>query len=61
MLQAPRRQAIPRRERPIAGRHALYAYTHAAHEGGFDLGTFPAVRAWLDHVASEPGHVAIDA
>jgi glutathione S-transferase len=38
----------------------LYAYTHVADEGGFDLGGYPAVRAWLDRVASEPGHIAID-
>ncbi|MFN4089412.1 MAG: glutathione S-transferase family protein [Alphaproteobacteria bacterium] len=36
---------------------ALYAYTHVAHEGGFDLGAYPAVRGWLDRVAAEPGHV----
>jgi glutathione S-transferase len=40
---------------------ALYAYTHVAHEGGFDLEPCPAIRAWLDRVASEPGHVPIDA
>jgi glutathione S-transferase len=40
---------------------ALYAYTHVAHEGGFELGRYPAVRAWLDRVSAEPGHVAIDA
>jgi glutathione S-transferase len=40
---------------------ALYAYTHVAHEGGFDLASYPAVRAWLDRVAAEPGHKAIDA
>ncbi len=40
---------------------ALYAYTHVAHEGGFDPEPFPAVRAWLDRVAAEPGHVPIDA
>jgi glutathione S-transferase len=40
---------------------ALYAYTHVAHEGGFDLGRYPAIRAWLDRVAAEPGHVPIDA
>jgi glutathione S-transferase len=40
---------------------ALYAYTHVAHEAGLDLGTHPAIRAWLDRVASEPGHVPIDA
>jgi glutathione S-transferase len=40
---------------------ALYAYTHVADEGGFDLAPYPAVLAWLDRVASEPGHVTIDA
>jgi glutathione S-transferase len=38
---------------------ALYAYTHVAGEGGFDLERFPAVRAWLTRVAAEPGHVPI--
>lgn len=40
---------------------ALYAYTHVAHEGGFELDRFPAIGAWLARVAAEPGHVAIDA
>jgi glutathione S-transferase len=40
---------------------ALYAYTHVAHEGGFELDGYPAVRAWLARVAAEPGHVPIDA
>jgi glutathione S-transferase len=38
---------------------ALYAYTHVAPEGEFDLGRFPAVRAWLERVRSQPGHVSI--
>jgi glutathione S-transferase len=38
----------------------LYAYTHVAHEGGFDLAPYPAVRGWLARVASQPGHVPID-
>ncbi len=38
---------------------ALYAYTHVAEEGGFDLAPYGAVRAWLDRVAAEPGHVPI--
>ncbi len=38
---------------------ALYAYTHVAYEGGFDLEGFPAVRAWLGRVAAQPGHVPI--
>jgi glutathione S-transferase len=40
---------------------ALYGYTHCAEEGGFSLDPYPAVRAWLDRVASEPGHIPIDA
>jgi glutathione S-transferase len=40
---------------------ALYAYTHVAGEGGFDLDGYPAIRTWLERVASEPGHVPIDA
>ena len=38
---------------------ALYAYTHVAHEGGFDLAPFPAVRAWLARVADQPRHIRI--
>jgi len=40
---------------------ALYAYTHCAADGGFDLGAYPAVRAWLRRVASEPGHIPLEA
>jgi glutathione S-transferase len=40
---------------------SLYAYTHVAHEGNFDLEPYPAIRAWLDRVAAQPGHVTIDA
>jgi glutathione S-transferase len=39
---------------------SLYAYTHVAHEGDFDLSQYPAIRAWLDRVAAQPGHVPID-
>jgi glutathione S-transferase len=38
---------------------ALFAYTHVAHEGGFDLTPHPHVRAWLDRVRAQPGHVPI--
>jgi len=38
---------------------ALYAYTHVAHEGGFDLGDYPAVRGWLARVAATPGYIPI--
>ncbi len=39
---------------------ALYGYTHVAHLCDFDLTPFPAVRAWLDRVAAEPGYVPMD-
>ena len=38
---------------------ALFAYTHVAGEGGFDLAPYAAVRAWLDRVRAQPGHVPI--
>ncbi|HUH83050.1 MAG TPA: glutathione S-transferase family protein [Stellaceae bacterium] len=38
---------------------ALYAYTHVAAEGEFDLERYAAIRRWLDRVASEPGHIPI--
>jgi glutathione S-transferase len=40
---------------------ALYAYTHVASEGEFDLSRYPSITAWLERVANEPGHVPIDA
>jgi len=40
---------------------ALYAYTHVAHEAGFELSRHPAVAAWLERVAAQPGHVPITA
>jgi glutathione S-transferase len=39
---------------------ALYAYTHLAHLSDYDLDTFPAIRQWLDRVADQPGHIAMD-
>jgi glutathione S-transferase len=65
-------QALGVMDRHLAGREwfaggaysiadiALYAYTHVAHEGHFDLRPFENVRAWLDRVAAQPGHVTID-
>lgn len=38
---------------------ALYAYTHVADEGGFDLSGYPAVRGWLDRVAAQDAHIPI--
>lgn len=38
---------------------SLYAYTHVAGEGGFDLQNYPAVRQWLNLIQSEPKYVAM--
>ncbi|MCY1444037.1 hypothetical protein D9M71_604850 [compost metagenome] len=38
---------------------SLYAYTHVAHEGGFDLSGYPAINAWLARVAAHPRHVGM--
>jgi len=40
---------------------ALYAYTHVASEGGFELAPYAAINEWLGRVADQPGHVTIDA
>jgi len=40
---------------------SVYAYTHVAEEGGFDLEPYPAVRAWIDRVAARPGYVPMEA
>ena len=65
--RADGRAALKAMERHLAGRDylvgerftiadiALYAYTHVAPEGGFDLEPYPAVRAWLERVGAEPG------
>ena len=37
----------------------LYAYTHVAHQGGFDLAAYPSIQAWLARVASHPRHVTM--
>lgn len=38
---------------------ALYAYTHCAADGGFDLARYPALVAWLARVKAQPGHVLL--
>ncbi|MCX7304524.1 MAG: glutathione S-transferase family protein [Hyphomicrobiales bacterium] len=39
---------------------ALFAYTHVAGEGGFDLSAYPAVAAWIARVENDPGHVPMN-
>ena len=40
---------------------SLYGYVHSADDGGFDLTKYPAVRAWIDRVAAQPGYVTMEA
>jgi glutathione S-transferase len=47
--------------RPSLADIALYAYTHVAEEGGFELGRYPAITAWIGRIASAPGYVPIGA
>ena len=66
-------RALDAMEKHLAGREflvgsrysladiSLYAYTHVAEEGDFDMSRYPAIRAWLGRVAAQPGHVTIGA
>ena len=61
---APWRRHLADREFLVGERYtiadiALYAYTHVAPEGGFGLEPYPAIRAWLERVAAQPGHISI--
>jgi glutathione S-transferase len=38
---------------------ALFAYTHVADEGGYDLKQFPAIQAWIDRVKTQPRYISI--
>jgi glutathione S-transferase len=37
----------------------LFAYTHVAEEGGFELTNFPAIQQWLERVREQPGFIGI--
>ena len=39
---------------------SLYAYTHVAHEGGFDLSSYPNIQRWFQDFESLPGYLAMD-
>jgi glutathione S-transferase len=62
-LEAMERHLTDRRflvaERYTIADIALYAYTHVAPEGGFDLDPYPAIRSWLGQVAAQPRHIPI--
>jgi len=66
-------RALEAMERHLAGREffvgdgptvadlALYAYTHVAPEGGFEIARFEAIGAWLERIRALPGYVSITA
>lgn len=39
---------------------SLYAYTHVAHEGGFDLSSYPNIQTWIKRIQSLPGYVGME-
>jgi hypothetical protein len=39
---------------------ALYAYTHCADQGGFNLTAYLALPEWFERVRSQPGYLPID-
>ncbi len=64
-LDAMERELATRRflvgERYTIADIALYAYTHVAGEGGFDLSGHPAIADWLERVSDQPRHIPITA
>ncbi len=68
---APGYKALDVMEKHLSGHHyfvadhytiadiALYAYTHVAHEGGFDLTRYPKIRTWLQRVQGQAGYVGM--
>lgn len=39
---------------------SLYGYTHVAHEGGFDLNHYPAIKQWIKRIQSQPKYISMD-
>lgn len=46
-------------ETPTIADISLYAYTHVAHEGGFDLANYPAVQGWINRIKALDGYVGM--
>ena len=38
---------------------SLFAYTHVADEGGFDLFSYPSIRNWITNIEQLPGYIAM--
>ncbi len=39
---------------------SLYAYTHVAHEGGFDLVGYPAINNWMERIQKNPKYMGME-
>jgi glutathione S-transferase len=44
-------------ERPTLADVCLFAYTHVAHEAGFEMHRYPRVAAWLERLKAEPQYI----
>jgi glutathione S-transferase len=44
---------------PTIADFSLFAYTHVAHEGGFDLAPYPGIRRWIARIEAHPRHVGM--
>lgn len=47
-------------DKPTIADISLYAYTHVAHEGGFELNDYPSIRDWFGRIEAIPGYVSMD-
>jgi len=48
-------------DRPTVADVALFAYTHVAHEGGFDLNRYPNILSWIKRIQATPGYIPMSA
>lgn len=46
---------------PTVADIALFAYTHVAHEGGFDLTRYPNISLWIERIKTLPGYIPMSA
>ena len=57
--KAEQQAALERLAANLRADIALFAYTHCAADGGFDMKKYPAINAWLDRVRSQPRFVSL--
>ena len=39
---------------------SLYAYTHVAHQGGFELQRYPHIQRWIEQIQQQPAYVGME-